>query len=65
MTFEFWHGADAELPTWLLELGNFAPENLGSSLVGRHLVEDFLEDLKLETYEIFMRLRLIKTFDYI
>eukprot|EP00435_Cladocopium_sp_Y103_P061231 s102_g22.t2 len=30
VTFEFWHGADAELPTWLLELGDFAPENLGS-----------------------------------
>ena len=33
LTFEFWYGTETALPKWLSELGEVAPESLGSNLM--------------------------------
>lgn len=33
VTFEFWYATDTALPKWLSELGEVAPESLGSNLM--------------------------------
>lgn len=33
LTFEFWYATETALPRWLSELGDYAPESLGSNLM--------------------------------
>ena len=33
LTFEFWYGTETALPRWLSDLGDYAPESLGSNLM--------------------------------